>query len=430
MKTKYKVTIAVVVVVVVIGGIIGVALMNGDDTSDMRTVVLSPVTLVQDVSFTGHLQSKQEALLGFEFSGVLSSMNVAVGDSVEVGQVLATLDTRAMNLDLAKAQADKSGAQEEAYLTWQNAERAVLDTQAEQARTVELKRQVVRDAKTQLDQYKDVWQQKVREDGDEAYSTQAVYQNILASETAYHAAQQALKVAEKSALKANSTSRASADVTNTRYLNTTQTAPSVAGLSSLEVLEEMANVKLSKSKILAPFAGTITNVAHEKSEFAAAGSAIMTLQTDKDLEMIANVPETDAFKLAMGQKASVTLDAFPNEEDWEAEVVAIAPAARVIEGLPTYEVTLRFVKADERLKPGLSSNILVHAQEKKDVFAIPRRAIISQDDRRFVRVIGEDEFIAEKEVTTGLLGSDGKIEIVSGLGDGDEVIISNTNGSR
>ena len=69
MRKVYTVIIVVVIFVVIIAGILVVALRNSGDTSGMHTVVLSPDTLVQDVSFTGHLQSKQKAMLGFEFSG-------------------------------------------------------------------------------------------------------------------------------------------------------------------------------------------------------------------------------------------------------------------------------------------------------------------------------------------------------------------------
>lgn len=91
--------------------------------------------------------------------------------------------------------------------------------------------------------------------------------------------------------------------------------------------------------------------------------------------------------------------------------------------MPTYETTLHLTPPAEHLRPGLTCNITVHADQRENVIAVPRRAIIERDGRQLVRVLGKDFHITEREVATGLLGSDGAIEITSGLSANESVII-------
>jgi len=72
----------------------------------------------------------------------------------------------------------------------------------------------------------------------------------------------------------------------------------------------------------------------------------------------------------------------------------------------------------------MTANITIKGEEKNDVIAVPQRAVIQNDNGKFVQVLVGKKVI-EKAVTTGLRGSDGNIEISSGLKVGDVVVTSN-----
>lgn len=420
MKLSRKTAVIAGVGVVIIGLAIW-QITRKSQEEEPRTVSVLRRTVTQDVSFTGAVQAQDTALLGFESVGTVSQVLAEVGEAVAAGQVLVRLDSRATSLELAKARADQASAQEELRLRFLNAEQDWNNTRAENARKVEQARQVVRDAKAKLDQAKEVWQQEVRESGDESVLAKSKFVLVLTDEAAYHAAQQALATAAKTAAKTNEDTRASADVAKEQYAATTQSAGNIAGLSSLEALEELAQVKLAKSVMTAPIAGTVTKLDVQPGQIITAGANIVTVETTDRLELVAQVTESDAAKINPHMEASITFDAYQDSERWLAKVTRVAPAAVIVEGVPTFEVTLELEASDERFKPGLTANIVVHAQEKQGVLAIPRRAVTSRDGQETVRVRQSDGTFTERSVTTGLVGSDGTIEITSGLSEGEQV---------
>ena len=69
----------------------------------------------------------------------------------------------------------------------------------------------------------------------------------------------------------------------------------------------------------------------------------------------------------------------------------------------------------------MTANIDVKSANRENVIAVPQRAIIRKNGDQFVR-IADGEGFREVKVETGLRGSDGNIEIISGISEGDEVI--------
>jgi len=397
---------------------------SGQDTDAPRTITVERRDVTQDVSFTGRLQSQGTAELSFEVAGTISEVLVDVGDEVEPGQVLARLNTTATNLAIAKANADQVATEEETRRSWQKTEDEWVNTKAANDQTLATKRQDVTDAKAELDQDRATFAQTVNENGDDSSVTGTAEGTVLAATTKWNAAKKALDESIKTTNKSTASARAAADVAKAKYKATKQTAPSVAGLSSLQATEALARYKITQSTILAPFPGIITTREADPDEYATAGTTIVTVQTVGSLELTADVPETDAVKLASGLPATVTFDAFSLTNQWSATISRTAPAAKIIEGVPTYQITLQLDNSDQRLKAGLTANITVHADFRAGVFAIPRRAVISRGTEQFVRLLSSDGQITEQAITTGLIGSDGAIEVVSGLSARDQVITS------
>jgi multidrug efflux pump subunit AcrA (membrane-fusion protein) len=98
------------------------------------------------------------------------------------------------------------------------------------------------------------------------------------------------------------------------------------------------------------------------------------------------------------------------------------PAESLVEGVATYKTTLYFNNSDERIKSGMTADVTIKGDRRDNVFAVPQRAVITRGDSKFVQVL-QGENVAEKQVKTGLRGSDGNIEITDGLSEGDQVIV-------
>ena len=90
--------------------------------------------------------------------------------------------------------------------------------------------------------------------------------------------------------------------------------------------------------------------------------------------------------------------------------------------MPTFHVVLHQKNSNTPLRSGITANITVHAAKKENVLAIPRRAIIAKSEKQFVRKQTDDQATQEIEITTGLTGSDGLVEVTSGVAEGDTIV--------
>jgi HlyD family secretion protein len=186
---------------------------------------------------------------------------------------------------------------------------------------------------------------------------------------------------------------------------------------------EQARAEYNKDFMIAPISGVITKVVPNTGEFVAGGSSSFAIQSDGAFKIEARVPEADIAKVAVGNGAAVTLDAYGPEEEFPATVVTIDPAETVLEGVATYKVTLQFNEPDSRIRSGMTANTDITTHESKDVLLVPSRAIVDDKGVKTVRVLHEDgKTYGSVTVVTGLKGSDGTTEIKSGLSEGEKVV--------
>lgn len=192
---------------------------------------------------------------------------------------------------------------------------------------------------------------------------------------------------------------------------------------SLATVDQYRSI-LSKSKILSPLDGIVTRADPEVGEFVAAGKITFGVMSDQSFKIEVYVPEMDIAKIAVGNTASVTLDAYGDGVVFPASVTLIDPAETIVEGVPTYKVTLRFDAADARIRSGMTANIDIVTARREGVVAVPVSAVadrvVGDAKQKFVRVEVSGS-VVERPVQTGVRGSDGYVEIVSGLSIGDRV---------
>lgn len=406
----------------IVGGFIGWRVLAGNIKTPIRTVNATYQTIAKDVAFTATVAAKQSSTLSFELTGSIQALYANVGDTVVKGQRLALLNPESVNLELAKARADKQSTSSVEYLTWQKAVEDLKNTKSENEKTLEQKRQTVKDANIAFTQSKGVFDAKVDESGEGSSTALATYSIVVANESAYNAARKTLNTTIQTVKKSNATAQKTADIAYAQYVTTLQASPSDTGLSSLAALEQLAKVKAAKSILRAPFDGVVTKRSIEIGELATAGKELFTVETIANVELTAEVPETDALVLATTMRADATFDALPLQDAVATTVQTIDPAAVVIQGVPTFKITLPLGNAPANLRPGLTANVIVHVAKKEHALGIPRRAIITKDGEEFVKIQNTDKSEKEVPVTTGLVGSDGIVEITSGLVEGNIVV--------
>lgn len=206
----------------------------------------------------------------------------------------------------------------------------------------------------------------------------------------------------------------------------------LAGSSIEQIAAQEARVKsaqanvsnyyalLEKTIIRAPIDGFIAKKEIKKGEVVLANISVISLMAEKGLQIKTYVPEVDVSKVKVGDRVLITLDAFPRKEFF-GEIVHIDSAETIADGVVYYKVKSTIDTKDTNIKSGMTADIIIITDLKKDTLIIPRRAVTEKDEKSVVRVPANGNF-QEIEVETGLVGSDGNIEIISGLKKGDEVI--------
>lgn len=182
------------------------------------------------------------------------------------------------------------------------------------------------------------------------------------------------------------------------------------------------NAQIEKTIIRSPISGTVSKQDAKLGEIISANIELISVISEAEFQVETNIPEADIAKIAIGNTAVITLDAYGDDEIFNAGVIAIDPAETKIEGVSTYKVTLQFAEENGRIKSGMTANIDILTAEKESVLVIPQRAVIYVDGDRVVRILNDDGTIREASVQTGIRGTDGKIEVLKGVSEGDKVI--------
>jgi len=181
---------------------------------------------------------------------------------------------------------------------------------------------------------------------------------------------------------------------------------------------------LSKTILQAPISGVVTMQDAKRGEIVNAGKPVVTIITEGRFEIEVFIPEADIARVKIADKATLTLDAYSDDDIFNAEVFSINPAETIIEGVATYKVILQLSDSDGRIRSGMTADVSILTDERSNVFSVPVRSIKTNDDGdKFIRIIGKGGSVEERVVETGLRSSDGRMEITSGLEENDEVII-------
>ncbi len=202
---------------------------------------------------------------------------------------------------------------------------------------------------------------------------------------------------------------------------TEQVAAQQAVVAQAKASEQNLEVQLTKYTLRSPIDGIVTRQDTKLGETLNAGQIVASVMSIGRYEMEAFVPEADIAKVKVGNKANVTLDAYGSDNFFPAEVYQIDPAETVIEGVATYRVRLRFIQEDIRIKSGMTANIDLITKEVSQVIAIPARVVVSFAGEKTVKVLVDNKPI-ERKVILGVKGSDGMVEVLSGLKVGESVI--------
>jgi len=180
----------------------------------------------------------------------------------------------------------------------------------------------------------------------------------------------------------------------------------------------------SKTVIVSPIEGTLSKQDAKLGETVSMGTVIVSVISEAKFQIETFIPEVDITKIKIGNPASVTLDAYGSSEVFEAAVVSVEPAETVIDGVSTYKTIMQFIKEDSRVRSGMTANVDITTNKRENTLVVPARAVISDEDNKKTVKILENDIVKSVDVSVGIRGSDGNVEILSGLKEGDTLVLN------
>ena len=233
--------------------------------------------------------------------------------------------------------------------------------------------------------------------------------------SAYNAYQNALKnkdSAESAAQAAVAQAQANLNLQNA------SARPADLGIAEAEVAS--AQAKLQNSEIIAPISGVITQQDAKIGQVASLGTPLVSIISEGQFEVDAQVPETDIGKVAMGNIVVLSFDAFPGET-FKGKVFYIDPAETITQGVVDYKIKVSLDVPDPRMKSGLTANLGIQTKEDTAVLILPQYAILENDQGSFIETLSNNKVLTTP-VQLGIQDDNGKVEIKSGVTEGEQVL--------
>jgi len=336
------------------------------------------------LSLAGAFKPFQDVDVHAKVAGYIKAIYVDVGSHVKEGQTLAVLEVPELQAQLAGSDAAVRRAQEEIS-------RAQGDVERAKSTYVALHAMYGRLSQAAKQREGLVAQQEV--DDAEAKDLGAAAQ-VSSAKAALNAAQQALEVAE---------------ATQKQY----------------QALSDY-------TRITAPYAGVVTVRYADTGSLIAAGTSeskqaepVVRLAQISVLRLVLPIPESIAGGIRLGDPIKVRVQAL--NQDYVGKVARFADA--LDEQTRTMHTEIDFQNTDGKLLPGMFVEATLAQTERKQMLTVPLEAVEMNGPEGTVLVVDPQNMLEERKVRLGLQGST-RIEVLSGLNEGEQVVIGSRNEFR
>ncbi len=360
------------------GSVVSPEISRSGEPRLVQTANATRQAVTRTIVAIGELVAREDATLSVKVSGRLHRIEVDLGDSVDLGQLLAQVEPRDYELELRQA---------EAFLAQARA-RLGLPLHGEQDDVDPAETSTVQQARARL-----VEAQLNRE-----RFGKLAEQGILA--------QSELEAAEAAYEVASNVHRNALEEANNR----------LAQLLQRKVEVEIAQKRLVDSSVLAPFAGTVLERRASVGEYLPVGTPILTLVATDPLRLRLEVSEREAGVVGVGQPVRILTDGQPT--DYTGAIRRVSPSIDSSTRMLKVEADL---PNDGSLRPGAFVQAQITVAQDENTITVPPQALVTFAGIEKVFVIEAGKAV-ERNVTTGRRCADW-VELVHGIGDGEVVIL-------
>ncbi len=188
---------------------------------------------------------------------------------------------------------------------------------------------------------------------------------------------------------------------------------------------EQARIRLDDTTLYAPFAGVVAQINVAPGETISPETTPLVLIDIARYLVKVTVDEVDISRVVIGQQVEVLIDAL-GAPTLTGTVLRSEPLPSSDSGVTSYRVTVEIDPSGRALKPGMTASASIIADTRSDVLSLPAAAVRSEGEKSLVKLVVSaadgTRTIEDREVQVGLRTSD-TVEIVSGLAEGDQVVL-------
>lgn len=408
--------------------------------------------LADTVSATGAVEASQLALLNWQTTGIVENVNVTEGQAVKRGDTLASLQLNSVPEEVISAQANLLAAQQalaDFYASFEGvglaeAQKAAADAQDAYEDALYTYNSLITPANdlaiedayasvilAELDMREALREYKKFDDKPD-YNINRIHtlQHYYDLKLVYDAA-----VRTYNSLSGTGTdtqilvAQANVDATEQAFLaaqieyERLLAGPTDEEIAAAEAEVAAAEAVLNQRLIKAPFDGVVTLAKPQTGDYVEANEAAFELQNPSTYLAEIEVNELDINQIAVGQRASVVLDAM-TDVIYPAEVVKVGSIGEDSSGVVTFSVIVQIIQADENIKSGMTAVVEIETSTGEESLLIPNQAVRLEDGRQVVYILGPNGALLPVEVTIGVSSSTLSALVEGNIQEGDLIVLN------
>jgi RND family efflux transporter MFP subunit len=411
-----KVVAIVVVVIVALVALAGVRLYDRYINPDVATVddtvnVTVAEAVIGDIEVTsvhtGKIVAEDEVNVVPKIPGRVVHVGVELGEKVDKGDTLFEIDPADVESQRTQAQIQRDAAakgRSSASGAVKDAKKARKD--AESARKDAKK--AVKDINSQI--------KKAEKAVKDAQKAGPMGLEALAQ------AQTALRQLEEVKAQAEAgVKQADAGVTQAK-----------AGVKQAQSAYDQANAQyelagegvsaagnaIDETNVTAPISGYVTGLTVQNGGMVGQAMPAVVITGTGNIQVTTTVAESIVDEISVGEAADIYVRAV-SDEPFKGVIRQIVPAPPT--GQTTYPVVIDFGNPDDKLKPGMFTEVTMVTGRAENVCLVPSGAVMIRDGKELVAVLGDGDKVELREVSAGI--DDGlNIEITSGVSSGERIV--------
>lgn len=406
---------------------------SNPDIANVTVTNVKNSSSISDNTYTGNVISAEKASIIPSVSGKVQTVNVEVGQKVEKGDTLFTIDNTELTYKLNQAQANYDAS---AAAYDKMAGGSAKQTQNDAATALEKAKNELSDAQSQFDNNTAIASaQNAYNDAKANYDrTKALFEadaatkvNLDDAKSKLDTTSAALEIAKQNAQTRLNNAKASfaaasenASLTNS-IINPDNIASAKAQMDSAKAALDIAKHQLDNATVISPIAGKVSAKNISVAEITPTQTPSIVLENENLINILIKITETNINDITVGMSAKVSVPS--TGLSYDGVISTISPSADQKTGMFDVQITIN--NPDDKLKTGMVTNVSLINQNENSNLLIPKESVFEEDGSSYIYVVNGDR-LSKHSVTLGNPRNQ-YIEIKDGVSKDDQIVVQGSS---